>query len=253
MFAENLKSLRKKKGLSQEELAIRLHVVRQTVSKWEKGLSVLDADVLIRIAEVFEVSVSEMLGVKMENGHEPNAIAEQLSRINEQLAIKNRRARFVWKTAAAVVVASTTLIFIASIFFTLTSDDLERERTPIAVNLDGFNAGGGYSGGIVTGGRGGRSDIGWTFFARSGDGYDTIFQSLSQEELDAFSVQSSIDSGEMKLTLRQSGVIQTIDLSNGGHSLSSHDIDMSIFEPGTIAMRFDYFEAENISFNVRWR
>ena len=39
MFSENLKLLRKKKGLSQEELAVRLNIVRQTVSKWEKGVS----------------------------------------------------------------------------------------------------------------------------------------------------------------------------------------------------------------------
>ena len=39
MLAENLKALRKAKGLSQEELAARLHVVRQTVSKWEQGVS----------------------------------------------------------------------------------------------------------------------------------------------------------------------------------------------------------------------
>ena len=44
MFGENLKTLRKQKGFSQEELAVRLHVVRQTVSKWEKNLSVPDAD-----------------------------------------------------------------------------------------------------------------------------------------------------------------------------------------------------------------
>ena len=39
MFAENLRALRKAKGLSQEELAIKLNVVRQTISKWEQGLS----------------------------------------------------------------------------------------------------------------------------------------------------------------------------------------------------------------------
>lgn len=37
MFGENLKTLRKQKGFSQEELAARLHVVRQTVSKWRRG------------------------------------------------------------------------------------------------------------------------------------------------------------------------------------------------------------------------
>lgn len=54
MFHENLKALRKDRGLSQEELAVRLNVVRQTISKWEKGLSVPDAAMLIRLAEVLE-------------------------------------------------------------------------------------------------------------------------------------------------------------------------------------------------------
>ena len=62
MLSENLKSFRKSKGISQEELAVRLNVVRQTISKWEKGLTVPDADTLIRIAEILEVDVSELLG-----------------------------------------------------------------------------------------------------------------------------------------------------------------------------------------------
>lgn len=54
MIQENLKVLRLKKGMSQEELAVRIHVVRQTVSKWEKGLSVPDAQTLIQIAQALE-------------------------------------------------------------------------------------------------------------------------------------------------------------------------------------------------------
>ena len=61
MFSENLKTLRKQKGFSQEELAGRLHVVRQTISKWEKNLSVSDADTLIRLAEILEVFGNELL------------------------------------------------------------------------------------------------------------------------------------------------------------------------------------------------
>jgi putative transcriptional regulator len=104
MFSENLKTLRKQKGFSQEKLAARLHVVRQTISKWEKNLSVPDADTLIRLAEILEVSVSELLGTKIENenANATRDVAEQLSRINEQLAIKNRRSRRIWKVAIIV-------------------------------------------------------------------------------------------------------------------------------------------------------
>lgn len=93
MFSENLKTLRKQKGFSQEELAGRLHVVRQTISKWEKNLSVSDADTLIRLAEILEVSVSELLGTNIAKENTVGNMAEQLSRINEQLAIRNRRSR----------------------------------------------------------------------------------------------------------------------------------------------------------------
>jgi len=116
MFNENLKTLRKAKGLSQEELGIRLHVVRQTISKWEKGLSVPDADLLIRIAEIFEVTVSELLGARIENEQEITAVADQLSRINEQLAIKNRRARRVWKTIVIIFIAFIVINILLIIF-----------------------------------------------------------------------------------------------------------------------------------------
>lgn len=102
MLQENIKTFRKERGLTQEELAIRLNVVRQTVSKWEKGQSVPDADLLQKIAEVLEVSVSQLLGQETEMEHR-NEIAEQLSRINEQLAIKNRRAKRIWTTVAVVL------------------------------------------------------------------------------------------------------------------------------------------------------
>ena len=111
MFGENLKTLRKQKGFSQEELATRLHVVRQTISKWEKNLSVPDADTLIRLAEILEVSVSELLGAKIENENTASDVAEQLSRINEQLAIKNRRSRRIWKIVAIILAAIILITF----------------------------------------------------------------------------------------------------------------------------------------------
>lgn len=78
-------------------------IVRQTVSKWEKGLSVPDSELLIKLAEILEVPVSRLLGSKIEAEEQPDALAEQLSRINEQLAIKNRRAKRVWKAIAFIV------------------------------------------------------------------------------------------------------------------------------------------------------
>lgn len=109
MFSENLKAVRKAKGLTQDELAIRLNVVRQTVSKWEKGLSVPDAAMLIRVAEIFEVSVSELLGAEIENEANRNDIAEQLSRINEQLAVKNQRGKLVLKIILGIILGIIVL------------------------------------------------------------------------------------------------------------------------------------------------
>ena len=103
MLNENIKALRKTNGLTQDELAIRLNVVRQTVSKWEKGLSVPDAEMLQRIAEVFEVSVSQLLGSTISQNENVDIIAEQLSRINEQLAVKNTRSRKIWKIIGIIL------------------------------------------------------------------------------------------------------------------------------------------------------
>ena len=118
MLQENIKAFRQKKGMTQEELASRLHVVRQTVSKWEKGLSVPDADLLIRLAEVLEVSVAQLLGGEAETATEdkPDAMIEQLSRINEQLAIKNRRAKRLWKIVAWILGAIAALIILSLVF-----------------------------------------------------------------------------------------------------------------------------------------
>lgn len=119
MFSENLKTLRKQKGFSQEELATRLHVVRQTISKWEKNLSVPDADTLTRLAEILEVSVSELLGTKIENENTTSDVAEQLSRINEQLAIKNRRSRRLWKIIAIIFVVIVLINISIAFFFSV--------------------------------------------------------------------------------------------------------------------------------------
>ena len=62
MLNENIKLMRKSKGLSQDELAVKLNVVRQTVSKWERGLSVPDSEMLLTLSEILETPVSNLLG-----------------------------------------------------------------------------------------------------------------------------------------------------------------------------------------------
>ncbi|BDF71725.1 transcriptional regulator [Oscillospiraceae bacterium] len=88
MLSENIKAIRKSKGLSQEELAVKLNIVRQTISKWEKGLSVPDSDMLISISEVLETPVSTLLGETMTESKvdDLKVISEKLEIINLQLA-----------------------------------------------------------------------------------------------------------------------------------------------------------------------
>ena len=139
MLSDNIRILRKQKGFTQEELAIRLHVVRQTVSKWEKGLSVPDADTLQRLAELLEVEVRQLLesGVDMEKGN--SEVAEQLARINEQLAIKNRRARRIWKTVGIILLVLLIFHILAIVanfaaFESLSTEMEVREASEIIIS-----------------------------------------------------------------------------------------------------------------------
>lgn len=92
MIGEQIKAARKAKGVSQEELAVRLGVVRQTVSKWENGMSVPDADVLIQIAELLDVPVSQLLGIEPESGSVQD-MAGELARLNKELAAKIQKEK----------------------------------------------------------------------------------------------------------------------------------------------------------------
>ena len=136
MFGDNLILIRKRKGMTQEELAIRLNVVRQTVSKWEKGLSVPDADLLIKLADVLEVKVAELLGANSVDDENKNEIAEHLARISEQLAIKNRRSRIVWKVLAGLgilfLVINFSLVIVGIISHNSYSEDIEIQQLPIS-------------------------------------------------------------------------------------------------------------------------
>lgn len=110
MLGENIILHRKRLGLSQQALAEQLHVVRQTVSKWEKNLSVPDADALIHLAEALDTTVQALLGMPEEAAApDTSDIALALMRINDQLAIQNRRRRRVWTVVAWVLGAFVAL------------------------------------------------------------------------------------------------------------------------------------------------
>jgi len=121
MLKENIKSIRKSKGISQEELAIKLNVVRQTISKWEQGLSVPDAEMLISISEVLETPVSTLLGENISESKvdDLKAISEKLEIINLQLSQrKKEREKIVhWLLISlwiAIIIIFISLILLNS-------------------------------------------------------------------------------------------------------------------------------------------
>lgn len=119
MLGENIKTYRQKKGYTQEEVANRLHVTRQTISKWEKNYSVPDAELLVKLADVLEVQTSQLLGVKADSDaqtteEKQSAYAEQLAHIAEQMAVRNRQSKRIWKTIGIVftVIIAVCIILI---------------------------------------------------------------------------------------------------------------------------------------------
>ena len=98
MLKDNIKLIRKSKGLSQEELAVKLNVVRQTISKWEQGLSVPDSELLVSLSEALDTPVSTLLGenIPEERADNLKEIAEKLEIINLQLAQRKESKRKFW-------------------------------------------------------------------------------------------------------------------------------------------------------------
>ena len=121
MLNETIKAIRKSKGLSQQELAVKLNVVRQTISKWEQGLSVPDSDMLLSISEVLETPVSTLLGetVIETEGDTLKTISEKLEVINLQLAQRTITKRnfiywFLISLCAIIVIVFALLLTLES-------------------------------------------------------------------------------------------------------------------------------------------
>ena len=143
MLNENIKTIRKSKGLSQEELAVKLNVVRQTISKWEQGLSVPDSDMLISISEALDTPVSTLLGetVNEPKADDLKAISEKLEIINLQLAQRKTARRKMLHWLCISVCAVIVLIF--AVLATLNSpymgwDYSDPETAVVGVDFHAF-------------------------------------------------------------------------------------------------------------------
>ena len=141
MLNENIKAIRKSKGLSQQELAVKLNIVRQTVSKWEQGLSVPDSDILISLSEVLETPVSTLLGeIVIETEVDAlKAISEKLEVINLQLSQRKitRRKILHWSLislCAIIVIVFAVLLALESSYLGWDYSDPETAVLGVAVH-----------------------------------------------------------------------------------------------------------------------
>lgn len=124
MLNENIKAIRKSKGLSQQELAVKLNIVRQTVSKWEQGLSVPDSDMLISLSEALETPVSTLLGETVIETEIDTlkAISEKLEVINLQLARRKTMRRKI--IHCSLISLCAIIVVVSAILFSLESSYL---------------------------------------------------------------------------------------------------------------------------------
>lgn len=115
MLSENIRTIRKSKGLSQEDLAEKIHVVRQTVSKWEQGLSVPDADLLLALSDTLETPVSTLLGetISAPEAGDVKALAEKLEALNLLLARQKERKRAALHWTLLALCGAIVLVFAA--------------------------------------------------------------------------------------------------------------------------------------------
>ena len=136
MLAENIKLIRTQKGYSQEILAQQLGVVRQTVSKWEKGLSVPDAELLAKLAELLDVPVSDLLGSEPpERRDDLSDVARQLAVLNEQMALQARRRRRTGKIALGVLCGLVALFVLYMALLIVCKAELDADRVLTTAEL----------------------------------------------------------------------------------------------------------------------
>lgn len=143
MLSENIKKIRKSKGLSQQDLALRLNVVRQTVSKWEQGLSVPDSEMLISLSKVLDTPVNVLLeqNLHTENELEIKDLSLRLEAINVYLAQKEKSRKKRYQKLLILLCVLVVLIFGFLVYFNspyLEWDYANPERAVLGVGYHVF-------------------------------------------------------------------------------------------------------------------
>lgn len=127
MLSENIKVLRKAKGYSQDDVADKLHVTRQTISKWERNLSVPDADLLVKLAECLDVSVKDLLGDEIEI--DKDTMLDKLEQLNDILAERNRRNKKIWNVVKYMLMSLLVFVIIGMIVSILSGSIYQKVET----------------------------------------------------------------------------------------------------------------------------
>lgn len=119
MLKDTIKKLRTEQGLSQDELAERVHVVRQTVSKWERGTSVPDADSLVALARALGVSAAELLGESAMVEKKPDDLAWETSLLDERIASESQRLDRLVRALKWTLVGAAVMVLVFGLFIWL--------------------------------------------------------------------------------------------------------------------------------------
>lgn len=127
-FGDKLSELRRKKGLSQEELGYELNVTRQTISKWELGQSKPDTDKLKEISKLFDVDFSKLID-------DEEKLEEEILNNNEETdEVRPRK----WLLVVLIVIALIIVVVLADKYITNKKEKEELEKENIKENIDGF-------------------------------------------------------------------------------------------------------------------
>lgn len=138
MLGDNIKALRKQKGYSQETLALQLSVVRQTISKWEKGLSVPDAEMLEKMASLFDVTVGTLLGGSIpesETSPDINEVAAQLAILNARLAERHAFRKRFWRVILGIFIAMILIVILAVSLFSVNTSSTTVPHTEETIEI----------------------------------------------------------------------------------------------------------------------